>query len=275
MKKNMSLRYTWRKCSFPGRIYVPRDQDIRGGILVLHGSEGSGFGIHDNTAMLLACHGFTALAYDWCGSHERPIDGLPSKVVDIPIEGPVKALRWLQRHKSVRNKPVAIYGVSRGAELAMIIATLPRDRMVPRLAAVSSLSGTDRIVQGFSWKWNRKSRKKASHRRLDSGPVRCVSRKWQQPGDCGKVRQPSPRRRHRRPTDLRRCRGRTDQSFFFAYHIGPRLVPLSVPSRLAESFWQRSSRSAGGWWRKRVTAPNNFRGSRRRSPARYRRADAM
>ena len=50
MKKNMSLRYTWRKCSFPGRIYVPRDQDIRGGILVLHGSEGSGFGIHDNTA---------------------------------------------------------------------------------------------------------------------------------------------------------------------------------------------------------------------------------
>ena len=165
MKKNMSLRYTWRKCSFPGRIYVPRDQDIRGGVLVLHGSEGGGFGIHDNTAMLLACHGFTALAYDWCGSHERPIDGLPSKVVDIPIEGPVKALRWLQRHKSVRNKPVAIHGVSRGAELAMIVATLPRDRMVPRLAAVSSVSGTDRIVQGFSWKWNRKSRKKASHRK--------------------------------------------------------------------------------------------------------------
>jgi hypothetical protein len=77
----------------------------------------------------------TALAYDWCGSHEGPIDGLPSKVIDIPIEGPVKALRWLQRHKSVRNKPVAIHGV--GAELAMIIATLPRDRMVPRLAAVS------------------------------------------------------------------------------------------------------------------------------------------
>jgi acetyl esterase/lipase len=165
MKKNMSLRYTWRKCSFPGRIYVPRDQNIRGGILVLHGSEGGGFGIHDNTAMLLACHGFTALAYDWCGSHERPIDGLPSKVVDIPIEGPVKALRWLQRHEGVRNKPVAIHGVSRGAELAMIIATLPRDRMVPRLAAVSSVSGTDRIVQGFSWKGNRKSRKKASHKK--------------------------------------------------------------------------------------------------------------
>ena len=47
----------------------------------------------------------------------------------------------------------------------MIIATLPRDRMVPRLAAVSSLSGTDRIVQGFSSKWTRKSRKKASNRK--------------------------------------------------------------------------------------------------------------
>src|SRR5262249_37075266 len=28
---------------------------------------------------------------------------------------------------------------------------------VPRLAAVSSLSGSDRIVQGFSWKWSKKS----------------------------------------------------------------------------------------------------------------------
>ena len=44
----------------------------------------------------------------------------------------------------------------------MIIATLPRDRMMPRLAAVTSLSGSDRIVQGFSWKWGKKSRK-ASH----------------------------------------------------------------------------------------------------------------
>jgi hypothetical protein len=60
-------------------------------------ASGGGFGIHDRTAVLLACHGFTALAYDWCGSHERPVEGLPSKVVDIPIEGPVKALRWLQR----------------------------------------------------------------------------------------------------------------------------------------------------------------------------------
>jgi dienelactone hydrolase len=165
MEENTSLRYICRECSFPGRAYIPRDQDVRGGVLVLHGSEGGGFGIHDRTAVLLACHGFTALAYDWCGSYERPVDGLPSKVVDIPIEGPVKALRWLQRHESVRNKPVAIHGISRGAELALIIATLSPDSMVPRLAAVSSLSGSDRIVQGFSWKWSKKSRKKASHRK--------------------------------------------------------------------------------------------------------------
>jgi dienelactone hydrolase len=155
----MPVRYICKKCSFPGRLYIPRDQDVRGGVLVLHGSEGGGFGIHDRTAVLLACHGFTALAYDWCGSHERPVDGLPSKVVGIPIEGPVKALRWLQRHKTIRNRPVAIHGISRGAELAMIIATLPRDRMMPRLAAVTSLSGSDRIVQGFSWKWGKKNRK--------------------------------------------------------------------------------------------------------------------
>jgi dienelactone hydrolase len=132
MEEKRSLRYICRECRFPGRAYIPLDQDVRGGVLVLHGSEGGGFGTHDRTAALLACHGFTALAYDWCGSYESPVDGLPSKVVDIAIEGPVKALRWLQRHESVRNKPLAIHGFSRGAELAMIIATLSRDSLVAR-----------------------------------------------------------------------------------------------------------------------------------------------
>jgi hypothetical protein len=38
----MPLRYICKKCSFPGRLYIPRDQDVRGGVLVLHGSEGGG-----------------------------------------------------------------------------------------------------------------------------------------------------------------------------------------------------------------------------------------
>ena len=118
MEKNTSLRYICRECSFPGRAYIPRDQDVRGGVLVLHGSEGGGFGAHDRTAVLLACHGFTALAYDWCGSYERPVDGLSSKVVDIAIEGPVKALRWLRRHESVRNTGLWVRNCCTGRELA-------------------------------------------------------------------------------------------------------------------------------------------------------------
>ena len=47
----------------------------------------------------------------------------------------------------------------------MIIATLPQDGRVPQLAAVSSLSGSDRIVQGFSWKRSKRSRKRPSHRK--------------------------------------------------------------------------------------------------------------
>jgi hypothetical protein len=33
MEKNMPLRYICRKCSFPGRVYIPRYQDVRGGVL--------------------------------------------------------------------------------------------------------------------------------------------------------------------------------------------------------------------------------------------------
>ena len=98
MEENTSLRYICRECSFPGRAYIPRDQDVRGGVLVLHGSEGGGFGIHDRTAVLLACHGFTALAYDWCGSYER---GLPR---DLSPRTAQRALSVRPPHRRARER---------------------------------------------------------------------------------------------------------------------------------------------------------------------------
>jgi dipeptidyl aminopeptidase/acylaminoacyl peptidase len=140
------------ECPFPGRIYVPKGE-VRGGVLTLHGSEGGGWGTHDRYAEFLACHGYSVLALDWCGSSDNKLSGVPNDVIDVNIDNVEAALRWLRDHESVRGKPVAVHGQSRGAELTLLLAVLLADSTELRPVAVSSLSGTDKIVQGFSNRW--------------------------------------------------------------------------------------------------------------------------
>jgi len=121
--------------------------------MVLHGSEGGGWGTHDRFAEFLACHGYSALALDWCGSSDNNIPGVPDDVIDVNIDKIEAALSWLRDHDSARGKPVAVHGQSRGAELSLLLAVLMSDSTQLRPAAVSSLSGTDKIVQGFSNRW--------------------------------------------------------------------------------------------------------------------------
>ncbi len=99
------MRYRLEECPLPGRFYVPEGQEIRGAVLVLHGSEGGGMTVHDSHASFLASHGYAALAYDWCGSGYLPVPGLPDGVLDVAIERPVEAIAWLKQHELLRGKP--------------------------------------------------------------------------------------------------------------------------------------------------------------------------
>lgn len=145
------MLYKLDECQF-GRLYVP-ERESRGGVLVLHGSEGGGYGGHDNDALILACHGYTALACDWCSSPWAPLSGVPTEIIDVAIERPVEAMEWLQSHETVKSKKIAIHGFSRGAELALLIATLVRNNPVTAPAAISVLAASDKIEGGFSWNW--------------------------------------------------------------------------------------------------------------------------
>jgi pimeloyl-ACP methyl ester carboxylesterase len=148
------LCYDLVECpDLPGNFYVPNRQSVKGAVLLLHGSEGGGFGFHNVDAQILAAHGFAALAFTWCGSPAAPVDRVPSAVINIDLERTIQALQWLRSRIESDNR-LAICGVSRGAEQALILAALSAKHLeIPKLDAVATLAPTDVYVQGFSWNW--------------------------------------------------------------------------------------------------------------------------
>ncbi len=82
---------------------------------------GSGGGLSERGAALLASRGFAALALAYFRAEH-----LPQDLIEIPLEYFETAIRWLQRHPSVNGDRLAVMGASRGGELALLLgATFP------------------------------------------------------------------------------------------------------------------------------------------------------
>jgi acetyl esterase/lipase len=86
--------------------------------LILLGGSGGGIGWQRDHARLLASHGFATLALAYFG-----MEGLPSALDGIPLEYFDKALAWMRSRKEVDPERVALCGVSKGAELALLLAS--------------------------------------------------------------------------------------------------------------------------------------------------------
>lgn len=66
----------------------------------------------------LALNGYPALALAY---FQEP--GLPQCLCAIPLEYFARAARWLRAQPVARGRPVILYGVSRGAEAALLVAS--------------------------------------------------------------------------------------------------------------------------------------------------------
>lgn len=93
----------------------------RPGVIVLGGSEGGLFTARA-LAPLLASHGFAALGVGYFSRAEQGIAPLPANLELIPVETIERARRWLAGQPSVDASRIAIVGVSKGAELALLAA---------------------------------------------------------------------------------------------------------------------------------------------------------
>jgi len=101
---------------FVGEMFYTDDPDRRT-IVWLSGS-GGGLGINSLVSAPLASHGFNVLSLPYFGEK-----GLPAQLSRVPLEYFDKAFAWLSKNPITSGKEVWILGMSKGAELALILAS--------------------------------------------------------------------------------------------------------------------------------------------------------
>ena len=96
-------------------LHLPRESGRRPAVIVVSGSEG---GIQNANFFggPLAAAGFVAMSLAYFA-----MDGLPRDLSRIPLEYFKKAIDWLRVHRAVDGDRVAVFGMSRGGEAALII----------------------------------------------------------------------------------------------------------------------------------------------------------
>lgn len=115
-------------------------------VIVLHGSEGAWSGYSYKNATMLAAHGFLALPFGYSKGGSLWASG---DIVDVALDRTADALAELRRHPAVGGG-VGLYGASRGAEHALLLAALmARDGMPGQADAVAALSPPDVAVGGW------------------------------------------------------------------------------------------------------------------------------
>ena len=130
---------------------TPAAQESRTSILMLHGSEGGSVPYIESEATILATQGFSVLVFCYfdCG---RGLTGPRQTLKDIDTATVTRAIAWLRSQPS-SNGNVVLYGFSRGAELALVIASrsgAPNEE-VP--TAVIAHSPSDLFNSSWNWSW--------------------------------------------------------------------------------------------------------------------------
>jgi dienelactone hydrolase len=98
-----------------GSLYIPQGRERRRVIIVLGGS-GGGYDL--DKAALLSRHGFAALALAYFG-----IPPLPNWLHRVPLEYVAGAMEWLSAQEEIDASAIGVLGISRGAELALLLGS--------------------------------------------------------------------------------------------------------------------------------------------------------
>jgi len=159
------------RAPFPGYLYSPLDQPVKGAILFLHGSEGGNGDFWNfpglnpestgantvgaKTARLYASRGYVAYAlcyFDCEKGHVGYDQYPPNELVQVDIEQTIhRTLSWLKKSQLVNGKKVALRGASRGGELAILYGSLSAgDPNLTTPDAIISLSPIEFTGSGFS-----------------------------------------------------------------------------------------------------------------------------
>lgn len=143
----------------PDVAVTPADADLPGAflarrpgagkqpvVILLGGSEG-GDSFARRMAPQLASRGYAVLGLPYYApafGAPSKLAGLPSAFIDIPVDRLERARAWLARQPGVDADRLALYGVSKGAEFALIAAT-----RFPWIRAVIAIVPSDVVWEGW------------------------------------------------------------------------------------------------------------------------------
>lgn len=124
------------------RIYRPLGEP-QGAIVVLHGSEGGSQPYAPLLAKRFAQEGLVAASFCWfdCGADT------PAAIDRVSLDRTEDFVAWFASGPAT-GKPVVLYGASRGAEHALLIASLNGDSAL--IAGVASHAGSDTVVAAYN-----------------------------------------------------------------------------------------------------------------------------
>jgi uncharacterized protein len=122
---------------FVADFYYRPHSTNRPGVLFLGGSEGGK--PHGSFAQFLATNGYPTLALAYFKEK-----GLPQSLQLIPLEYFDKAIEWLETNKLAHADRVVVAGASRGAELALLLASTN-----PKIKGVIALSPSSVVWNGM------------------------------------------------------------------------------------------------------------------------------
>lgn len=127
----------WQRGQLPparaGRFYRARSAALQGSaVLVLGGSEG-GIASARRHAASLARSGINGLAVAYFG-----VRGMPSTLMDIPLEYFGAAIAWLKAQPEVDAEQVGLLGISRGSEAALLAALTINTKIAAVVCAMPS-----------------------------------------------------------------------------------------------------------------------------------------
>jgi dienelactone hydrolase len=123
-------------------LHLPESAGPYPGVLLVGGS-GGGIGWQDQVGALLAKEGYAALALAYFG-----MEGLPEHLERIPLEYFDEAVDYLAGLDDVDEDRIGIVGVSKGGELALLLAS--RD---PRLVTTVAFVPSSVVFQSITPEW--------------------------------------------------------------------------------------------------------------------------
>jgi dienelactone hydrolase len=115
----------FREAGVVGELHYVAGARHRTTVIMLNGSDGGTPSAKD--AADLAASGYTVLALAYFKNWNGQPEGLPAGLRKIPLEYFFNAIDGLKKRPEVNARKVVLMGQSRGAELALLLASLRRD----------------------------------------------------------------------------------------------------------------------------------------------------